>query len=284
MPNRILRDGINDSEAVNSLTDKAELFYRRLMSYADDFGRAPRNAALLRAKLFGLRLDSWSVDDIEESISRCETVGLLVSYETDGQKCLEIQKFGQRIREKSVSKFPDPPQSAALSREKPPLAARASTPTTHTTSTTATQATTRGRELAAAGYDSPEAFEAWWQELVGSHPNRNKSSVARSRVLEAVLAGNWSRDAFDVGYARLRGAVGDDWERERGKYCPNLYQIIADEQWKHSPIPLRKPPDRSLPPDEAAEIAEYEAAIRASAPEDLSEADRAWLKERERSA
>jgi uncharacterized protein YdaU (DUF1376 family) len=90
-------------------------------------------------------------------------------------------------------------------------------------------------EMLDSGYESPEHFEEWWQALVASHPNRNKASVARSRIVEAILARNWSRAAFDGGYARLRAALGVDWEAERGRYCPNLYQIIADEQWKYAP-------------------------------------------------
>jgi hypothetical protein len=43
MPSRLLREGILDSEAVNALSFAAEVFYRRLMSVVDDFGR-PRAA------------------------------------------------------------------------------------------------------------------------------------------------------------------------------------------------------------------------------------------------
>ena len=39
MPNRILRDTILRSERVARLSPTAELFYRRLMSVADDYGR-----------------------------------------------------------------------------------------------------------------------------------------------------------------------------------------------------------------------------------------------------
>ena len=140
MPNRILRDGINDSEAVNALSDRAELFYRRLMSFADDFGRSPRNPALLRAKLFSLKLDSWSIEAVENSITECEAVGLLSSYQSEGQKVLQIEKFGQRIREGAKSRFPDPRESAAESGGTPRSAARASATTTSpTTNTTPTK-------------------------------------------------------------------------------------------------------------------------------------------------
>jgi hypothetical protein len=41
MPNRELREGILTSERINALTFPAEVFYRRLMSVVDDFGRCP---------------------------------------------------------------------------------------------------------------------------------------------------------------------------------------------------------------------------------------------------
>ena len=36
MPNRIVRPGINDSRAVNQLSESAEIFYRRLMLITDE--------------------------------------------------------------------------------------------------------------------------------------------------------------------------------------------------------------------------------------------------------
>jgi hypothetical protein len=39
MPVRILREGILTSERVDTLSPAAEVFYRRLMSVVDDFGR-----------------------------------------------------------------------------------------------------------------------------------------------------------------------------------------------------------------------------------------------------
>ncbi len=48
MPNRILREGILTSERVNLLSWEAEVFYRRLMSVVDDYGRFHAHPALLR--------------------------------------------------------------------------------------------------------------------------------------------------------------------------------------------------------------------------------------------
>ena len=60
MPTRIIREGIITSEAINSLSEGAENFYRRLMSIADDYGRYYSHPSILRANCFPLKLESVS--------------------------------------------------------------------------------------------------------------------------------------------------------------------------------------------------------------------------------
>src|SRR3990167_11311858 len=57
MPNRILREGILSSERINTLSVHAELFYRRLLSVVDDYGRFFAHPALLRSACYPLRVD-----------------------------------------------------------------------------------------------------------------------------------------------------------------------------------------------------------------------------------
>jgi hypothetical protein len=61
VPNRILRDNILTSEAVASLDWAAEVFYRRLHSIVDDYGRHEAGQQLLRAKCYPLQTDSVRV-------------------------------------------------------------------------------------------------------------------------------------------------------------------------------------------------------------------------------
>lgn len=108
MPDRIVRTGILSSDAVNALTWAGEVFYRRLMSVVDDFGRYDGRAAILRSQLYPLKIDRVSEPDIGKWIRECEEAGLVRMYTINGKPFVEIQKFGQRIRS-SVSKWPDPP-------------------------------------------------------------------------------------------------------------------------------------------------------------------------------
>ena len=108
MPSRILREGILTSERVNKLAPQAELFYRRLMSVVDDFGRYYAHPALLRAACYPLRVDEVSEADIASWLTEVESAGLIALYAVDGKRYLEIIDFRQQVRAKE-SKFLAPP-------------------------------------------------------------------------------------------------------------------------------------------------------------------------------
>ena len=107
MPNRILRDNILTSEAVASLDWAAEVFYRRLHSIVDDFGRHEAGHQLLRAKCYPLQTDSVRVADIARWMAACQKSGLILVYGVNGKQYLEVCKFGQQTR--TASKCPPPP-------------------------------------------------------------------------------------------------------------------------------------------------------------------------------
>lgn len=106
MPSRILREGILTSDRVNSLTPPAEVFYRRLMSVVDDYGRFDGRLGLIRTSCFPLRVDTVREADISRWIAECVMAGLIVLYAVGGKAYLEMQDFKQQQRAKS--KFPDP--------------------------------------------------------------------------------------------------------------------------------------------------------------------------------
>lgn len=107
MPNRILREGLLESEAIDLLDAEAERFFVRLMLRADDFGRYHANPAMLANMLFPLRRDI-EPKMVENWLNQCAKAKLLRVYQIDGRYCLEIGKFHQRSRAQQ-SKFPEPP-------------------------------------------------------------------------------------------------------------------------------------------------------------------------------
>lgn len=121
MPSRIVRDGILTSLSVNSLSPLAELFYRRLMSVVDDYGRYFGHPSILRAGAFPLQIDRISESDIVEWLGECSCGKdpLVEKYEVNGTSYIQISKFGQRVRS-AASKFPDPPTIRRHSADNPP--------------------------------------------------------------------------------------------------------------------------------------------------------------------
>ena len=119
MPTRILRDGILTSIPVNNLSPEAEILYRRLFSVADDYGRFFGHEAIIRANCYPLQLENYPESKIVELLKEIRTQGLLVLFEIDGKKYIEISNFKQRTR--SDSKFPaPPPQDSGEAAAKPP--------------------------------------------------------------------------------------------------------------------------------------------------------------------
>src|SRR6185369_2654558 len=130
MPNRILREGINESEAVNKLSMEGELFYRRLMSVVDDFGRFEANPIILASRLFALQPKRWTAAKISAALKECSRVmitpdePLVLCYTVSGKQFLQMNRFRQRTR--SQSKYPDPETLVASQENTSPDAARSS--------------------------------------------------------------------------------------------------------------------------------------------------------------
>ena len=107
MPNRILREGILTSSKIAQLGWSEEVFYRRLMSVVDDFGRYYADSGLLRAACYPRQLSKVSDSDIGKWLTALVEAALVRVYPAhDGERYLELLNFGQHVRAKK-SKFPD---------------------------------------------------------------------------------------------------------------------------------------------------------------------------------
>ena len=116
MPTRMIRDGILTSERINALSERAELFYRRLMSVVDDYGRFSANPTLLCTYCYPLKRTTRE-ETIKGHLAECVRTGVVMVYEVDGKPFLEVQDFGQRVQSKS--KYPAPDGSAVIHGESP---------------------------------------------------------------------------------------------------------------------------------------------------------------------
>ena len=124
MPNRILREGILTSSAVARLGWAEEVFYRRLHSVVDDFGRYYADEGMLRAACYPRQLNKVSDSDIGKWLRACADAALVRVYPAeDGESYLEVVKFGQQVRAKK-SKFPDMRSTCVADAQQPKANAR----------------------------------------------------------------------------------------------------------------------------------------------------------------
>jgi hypothetical protein len=154
VPNRILRDGILTSYRINKLGGEAELFYRRLISAVDDFGRYLGSPTALRVATFPLKISQFTDEQVAVWIADCERAELVEIYSVEGVEYVEIKEFGQRLREGAKSKYPAPPQVRGESAADPPpfRGSRAQAPTT-STPTTEVLSRKSGSEISEVGTD-----------------------------------------------------------------------------------------------------------------------------------
>jgi hypothetical protein len=107
MPNRVVREGILDSELVNKLSWAGEVFYRRLMSMLDDYGRCDGRTSIMRSKLYPLKLDKVSEADVVKWLTECVDAELVSIYHVNGKPYLQMFNFNQTVRIKKM-RFPEP--------------------------------------------------------------------------------------------------------------------------------------------------------------------------------
>ncbi|WP_051058740.1 DnaD domain-containing protein [Paenibacillus shenyangensis] len=113
---RMLSKVISVSEKVNMLPDIfSMLLFTWMIPHADDYGRLPGSPAKVKALVVPM-LDK-SLRDVEQAIRQLEEQGVIVWYETDGDKVIEIVNFAQHqegLKSKKKSKFNSPERQITL--------------------------------------------------------------------------------------------------------------------------------------------------------------------------
>jgi hypothetical protein len=115
MPNRLLKEGIVDSSAIDGLTAQEEVFFYRLLVVSDDFGRMDARLPILKSRCFPLKdIQSATIESNLQSLVRQE---LINRYQIDGKPYLQILKWEQRIRSKG--KYPSSDGAQPIDEYKP---------------------------------------------------------------------------------------------------------------------------------------------------------------------
>lgn len=109
MPNRYIREAAIKSKRVNQLSWQGEVFYRRMLNLADDFGRYSADPEILRVDVFPRQLDRVRESDLPRLLAECEKAELLYVYLIDDKSFMVMNQW-EKGRAKS-SDYPPPPEN-----------------------------------------------------------------------------------------------------------------------------------------------------------------------------
>jgi DnaD/phage-associated family protein len=111
MPNRIIKESINESRGLTSCTFFAQDLYKRIITYADDYGRFNADPQIMLARLYPRELAVVDLDDLMDALVELTGVGKISFYTAKPRKevygCFPNWAEHQRLRE-SKRKLPDP--------------------------------------------------------------------------------------------------------------------------------------------------------------------------------
>lgn len=108
MPNRILKESICTSDAIDSLSWFEEILYYRLIVNCDDYGRFDGRIAVIKNRLFPLK-ENLTLASVKNAINTLARVGLVSLYVFEGKPYLYLPSWNehQQIRARK-SKYPAP--------------------------------------------------------------------------------------------------------------------------------------------------------------------------------
>lgn len=109
MPSRMIREGLLDSDPLAQAGELAEVLFTRLMLVADDYGRFDGRVTVICRRCWPL--GGPNEQDVAARLASLARVGLVTVYQAEGKPFICIPKFNQRLRLKTKSKYPDPPET-----------------------------------------------------------------------------------------------------------------------------------------------------------------------------
>lgn len=113
---RMISKSISISERVNMLPDVFDmLLFTWIIPHTDDFGRLTGSPAKVKALVVPM-LDK-SFKEIERSLQNLHEAKLVIWYQVDGDKYIQVIKFDQHqqgLHKRTRSKLPEPPDSDSV--------------------------------------------------------------------------------------------------------------------------------------------------------------------------
>ncbi len=267
MPSRILREGIISSPRIDRLSMGAELFYRRLMSVADDHGRYYAEPATLVGACWPTTPEKVCAVDVKQWLSECcaSDVQLISIYENKGRKYLQMTDFRQQTRAKS--KFPDPDNHLLSTREASAQPIRSSESVSVVRSSPVAVRDAEPPPTPATIQPMPEFDPTDGDVQVGTlvddlmkvHPTKGNRSIAEATI-GRLLSEAVHRVATEAAIRDSHRLWLPEWRRrqEAGSFVPQLHRWISDGDYLNPPeegAPVRtRAPARRDVVQEAADL------------------------------
>lgn len=253
MPTRLLREGILDSDSVNSLSWEAEIFYRRLMSVVDDHGIFDARATVLKGRLYALKPDVRATD-ITRWLTECETAGLIACYEAEGKPYVLFHKLGKPRSE--VSKYPSPPSGLKVHLKTSEYSRkRLQTDVPYSDSYSSSNSD------ASAGADTRSMFEQFWH----AYPKKTGNKEAAFEEFADIGPDDELLGKMLRAVAWFKGTK--DWTDKGGQFITAPEKWLKNGRWTEAPD-HEKPVNETLKFRQKAE----EEKAKALPPAELSKA------------
>jgi hypothetical protein len=250
VPNRILREGILTSPRIAKLGWAEEVFYRRLHSVVDDFGRYFADVGLLRAACYPRQLNKVSDSDIGKWLTALVEAALVRVYPAqDGERYLELLDFRQQVRAKE-SKFPSPPSTCVADAAQPPADAHLDVSVSVSEDVGVSRASAapapRGKKTPKAGlpedFGVSERVRAWATEKGYGQLPEHLEAFKRKAAANGYTYADWDAafmEAIREDWAKLRGKRSDGSapppEAKRPERDPALVKIEEDAKRARGP-------------------------------------------------
>lgn len=260
MPSRIVREGINSSRAVSSLSEEAQLFYRTLMLVVDDYGRFEVDLDVIRASCFPRQLDRWPPGRIETCLNCAvqtltdDGTPLIQRYRVASKEYLQINNFNQRVQSKP--KFPGPPETVNDSRtvthgsptvehgsptvdhgESPSRASRARTKSYSESESNAESKTNENHSSpAGAGDGETDAPADFALEPDAAAPPTQQTVIVPTGRFAEFWSLYWRKDGRQKAQQAFNDRVKtpEDWARVRRAVAAQTAEMLAREK-QHRP-------------------------------------------------
>src|SRR5690242_611483 len=87
MPTRDIKESCRTSRSLAQVSDFAERLFWRLLTYADDFGRFPADASVVRAQCFSVMIDAVRENRVVNGLMELSKADLVRFYDAvDGKQ------------------------------------------------------------------------------------------------------------------------------------------------------------------------------------------------------